>query len=102
MLLTRPGEDLRKEMQHQIHFVFRLLLAVGGVVGVVGLVPEVPGEDARVVGERSDHSLHISLQARILRGVGERGSAGALRPSGVVDAGYRWMLRAKFGIGIPA
>ena len=39
--------------------------------------PEVPGQDAGVVGERAHHALDVALQARILRGVGEDFSAGA-------------------------
>ena len=54
---------------------------IGEVGAVVGLVPEVPGEDARIVGEGGDDALDVGLETWILRRVSERGAAGALHPA---------------------
>ena len=77
-------------------------LSVGVGVAIVGLVPEVPGEDAGIVGECADDALDVALEARILRWIGEDFSARSLHPAGVVDAGNGRMLRAELGVRVPA
>ncbi len=55
----------------------RALLCVGAVAVVVGLVPEIPGEDAVVVGEGCDDALRRRLRgADTARGLRERARRG--------------------------
>ena len=72
------------------------------VVGVVGLVPEVPGEDAGVVGEGADDAGDVGAELGFDGGICEAGEAGALDPAGVVHAGDGRMLRAEVRVGLPA
>ena len=78
---ARPGENFGQEFFDESLFVGRLFGLVRGIVGVVGLVPEVPGEDAGVVGEGADNPFYIDFEAWVLRGIGESGAAGTLHPA---------------------
>ena len=74
-----PCEDLGQEL---LDLVALGLSFFGGVgVDVVGLIPEIPAEDARVVGEGGDDAFDVGFEARVLGGIGESGAAGALHPS---------------------
>src|ERR1019366_6173748 len=60
----------------------------------------VPSQNARVVGKRTDHSLHISLQVRVLGGIFQSRRSRALHPSRIVYTRDGRMLRTKFGTRI--
>ena len=74
----------------------------GGVVAVVGLVPDVPAEDAVVVGEGSDDAFDVGFELRLVGGVGEFFGTGTLDPAGVVDAGNGRVLGTEVWVGLPA
>ena len=81
------------------HFVG--LLAVAPVIHVIRLVPDVPREDAFVLGERADDALDVSLEARVLGGVLQGGASRPLHPAGVVNARLRVALLAELRVGVP-
>ena len=95
-----PGEGLRQELVDAADF--------GGFVGggvaslIVGLVPDVPAEDAVVVGEGADDAGDVGLELGLVGGVEQALLAGALDPAGVVDAGDGRVLRAEVRVGLPA
>src|ERR1035437_2838455 len=93
MYRSRPRKDLGKEGENDLVLVAGIALGVGAVVAVVGLVPEVPGENAGIISKSADDAFDIAFEARELRGVGEEFSAWRLNPAGVVDAGDGRMLR---------
>src|ERR1700679_3325263 len=79
---------------------------VGGagvlVGGVVGLVPDVPGEDAGIVGEGADDAFDVGFEGGFGGGVSELFDAGALDPAGVLSAGAGGGRRPGLGGGVPA
>src|ERR1700739_3171283 len=89
-----PGDDLV--------LVFRLSVEIRAVVAVVGLIPEIPGEDAWVVGEGTYDALSVILKLRILGRVSKNLRAGSLNPAGVVHTRPGWMLRPELWVWIPA
>ncbi len=88
--------------EHEIDLVLRLLAAVAVRVHVVGLVPDVPAEHARVLAEGGDNARHVGLEPRILLRILQRLRAGSLQPAGVVHARFRSVLLAEMRIRIPA
>ena len=76
--------------------------AVAVRVHVVGLVPDVPAEHARVLAEGADDARDVRLEPRILLRILQRLRAGSLQPAGVVHARRRLVLLAQMRIRIPA
>src|ERR1700734_192582 len=99
MLGARPGEGEGKQVVDALGLVGLRAVLVGAIVG---LVPDVPRENAGIVGEGADDKLYVGLEFGFGGGVGELWHAGALYPSGVMHAGDRRMLRAELWVGIPA
>ena len=75
-----PGKDLRQQRHHGGLLAGRLLVevagAVGRVVGVVRLVPQVPRQHPPVVAQGADHAYHVLAQPRRCRLRGGGGGAG--------------------------
>src|ERR1700758_5520280 len=95
-----PREYLGQKPRDDFVFVFRFSMEVGGIVAVVGLVPEIPGQNAWVAGEGAYDSLDVSLEFWILSRVGKNLRSGSLHPAGVVHACNRWMLRPELWVRI--
>src|SRR5207237_30705 len=75
---------------------------VGRIVGVIGFVPEIPGQNAPVVMKGADDALDVDPQPLVLPGVLQRRSARTLHPSRIVDTGFRGALESELRKGIPA
>jgi hypothetical protein len=99
MLGACPGEGEWKQMVDALGLVGCRRILLGGIVG---LVPDVPCEHARIVGEGTDDAFDVGLELGFGGGVGEFFSAGTLHPAGVMHAGDGRVLRAEFGVGVPA
>ena len=98
---ARPVEDAWEEFVDTFHFGVTVFVEAL-VVGVVGLVPEIPGEDAGVVGEGGDDADDVVAELRLDGGVEKTSVAGALHPAGIVDAGDGRMLWAEVRVRLPA
>ena len=83
-----------------LQLVFPLDLAIFAG-GIVGLIPQVPTQNAVIVAELGQHSRDIVVQTATVAGVVEVFSARALHPAGVVDPRFRRALRARSGERIP-
>ena len=97
-----PGEDLGQELSDAFGFVGGLFWIVVAAAFVVGLVPEVPAEDAVVSCEGADDAFDVGLELRFVGAVFEFSGTGTLHPAGVVDAGDGRMLRAEMRLRVPA
>src|ERR1039458_6127173 len=73
-------EKLRQQRQHFFILVDRLGLPERSRVQIVGLVPQVPRQNALIDGKRRDDFLDIREQALRLRPIGQALGSGALRP----------------------
>ena len=71
------------------------------VIGVVGLVPQVPGEDAPIFPEPADKAAHVTFQHREPPRIPQHRDARALHPTGVVHAGLGLALPAGVREGMP-
>src|ERR1700710_441787 len=87
--LARPREHLRQQTGYESLLVLGFGRAITQQVGVVGFVPQVPGEYALVVRECTDDAFHIVFKPRILLPVPQSARPRALHPSGIVDSGSR-------------
>ena len=76
-----PLKNFRQQRENQLAFVLRFLCRPGRCVRIARLIPNVPGQNSRIICEGAHHSFYIGLQLRILRFVLERVGAGALHPS---------------------
>src|SRR5580704_15012012 len=76
-----PGEGFGEHGAHEIALVGQFLLFVAAFIGTAGFVPDVPAENALVVGQGADDSSHVGFEARKLRGILQRGGTGALHPA---------------------
>ena len=62
-LQTRPCERPGKQRENDIALGrSEILGCVGGGIGIVRLVPEIPHQDARVVAEAADEPAHVAFQ----------------------------------------
>lgn len=76
---SRPGEDFGKKGGYEFWLVLWLVEAL--VVGIVGFIPYIPGEDAVVFGEGSDDAFDVGFEFGLVGGICQFGSAGALNPA---------------------
>jgi len=95
-----PGEGFGQQTRHELGLVLRLAEAVAVVI--VRLVPDVPGKDAIIFGERGDYADYVFFKLRLIRRIRKFGCSGALNPAGVVNAGNGWVLGTEMRIGLPA
>jgi len=79
-----------------------VLPGVRTFIPVIGLIPEVPGENALVVGKGSDDSFDVILKARSLGRIGEDLGSRRLHPAGVVHTRDGRMLRTELWERLPA
>src|SRR3984885_5873359 len=96
---TRPGKGLRKQLIHPLHLGGNVLNPVA--TPVVRLIPDIPAQNAVVVGEGANNAGYVSLQLRFYGRIMQAGFAGALHPAGVVDSRDRRVLRTELGVGLP-
>src|SRR6185437_5745309 len=86
-----PLENARKKLVDAAHFGDGIF-SEAVIVGVVRLVPEVPGKDAGDVGAEFGFN----------GGVDQTREAGTLHPAGVVNAGDGRVLWTEVRVGLPA
>ncbi len=68
-------------------------MEIGAVVAVVGLIPEIPGQNARITGKRTYNALDVFFKPRILGRVSKNLRSGSLHPTGIVHTRNGRMLR---------
>src|SRR6185369_4871534 len=98
---TRPCKSTWQKSKHEFDFVLRFEFTITTAVLVVGLVPNVPRENALIASERTDNSFYIRFEMRIGRRVLQCRAIWTLYPARVMYARFRRALFTKFRIRIP-
>src|SRR6266550_6433102 len=81
--------------------VDRLIRQIHWTVGVVRLIEHIPRDNATVLREASDDTLHITAQLFEAGGVREHCSTGTLHPAGIMYVRDRCALRTEMRHWIP-
>ena len=97
---ARPGEGERQQLIDAAYLGGNISDPVAALV--VGLVPDVPGEHAGIVGKSADDATHVGGEFQLDLWIEEALLAWALHPAGVMDAGDGRVLRTEVRSGLPA
>src|SRR5580700_4150799 len=96
---TRPGKGFGKQLIHPLHLGGYVLDLVSAPV--VWLIPDIPAQNAVVLGESADNASYIRLQLGLYSRIMQAGLARALHPTGIVDSRNGRVLRTELGVGFP-
>ena len=72
-----------------------VILSVAVIIGIVGFVPGVPGQNARVILECTNNALYVGFQPGVLRYIREGIGPRTLHPAGIVVARCGFVLLAE-------